>query len=162
MFLILMFASLTAYAQYDAIVQPYFSPKGGCTDAIVQSIDSATTTIYVQAYSFTSAPIADALIDASKRGVSVQIVLDKSNLKGSSKYAYVVSHCVPVWCDTKHAIAHNKIIIIDDAKVLTGSFNFSMAAENSNAENLLIVYSKEVAKVYIQNWQKHKEHSNKL
>jgi phosphatidylserine/phosphatidylglycerophosphate/cardiolipin synthase-like enzyme len=50
-------------------------------------------------------------------------------------------------------------MIIDKAKVITGSFNFTKAAEEKNAENLLIISSKELAKLYLDNWQRHKGHS---
>jgi phosphatidylserine/phosphatidylglycerophosphate/cardiolipin synthase-like enzyme len=50
-------------------------------------------------------------------------------------------------------------MIIDQGMVITGSFNFTKAAEERNAENLLIIHSKELAKVYLENWQKHREHS---
>ena len=53
-------------------------PKGGCTEAVVKEIAAARSTVLVQAYSFTSVPIAKALVDAHKRGVDVQAVLDKS------------------------------------------------------------------------------------
>ena len=53
-------------------VEVYFSPQGGCTEAVVEEINAAQTSILVQAYSFTSAPIAKALVDAHKRGVDVQ------------------------------------------------------------------------------------------
>ena len=56
----------------------YFSPHGGCTDAITKELNSAKSTILVQAYSFTSAPIAKGLLNAHKRGVKVQVLLDKS------------------------------------------------------------------------------------
>lgn len=59
----------------------------------------------------------------------------------------------------KHAIAHNKIIIIDRSVVITGSFNFTKAAEEKNAENLLIIRSKELAKPYLDNWRHHRDHS---
>jgi phosphatidylserine/phosphatidylglycerophosphate/cardiolipin synthase-like enzyme len=52
-------------------------------------------------------------------------------------------------------------MIIDRETVITGSFNFTKAAEEKNAENLLIIKSKELAKVYIDNWYKHKEHSER-
>ena len=58
--------------------QVCFSPKGGCTEAIVSQIDKAKTEILVQAYSFTSAPIAKALLNAHKRGIKVEVILDKS------------------------------------------------------------------------------------
>jgi len=61
--------------------------------------------------------------------------------------------------DSKHAIAHNKIMIIDKETVITGSFNFTKAAEEKNAENLLIIRNKDLANVYMENWYKHKEHS---
>jgi phosphatidylserine/phosphatidylglycerophosphate/cardiolipin synthase-like enzyme len=43
--------------------------------------------------------------------------------------------------------------------VITGSFNFTRAAEEKNAENLLIIKSKELAGIYFDNWNRHKEHS---
>ena len=61
-----------------AQIAVYFSPHGGCTDAIVKELDAAKESVLVQAYSFTSAPIAKALMEAHKRGVKVQVILDKS------------------------------------------------------------------------------------
>jgi phosphatidylserine/phosphatidylglycerophosphate/cardiolipin synthase-like enzyme len=142
--------------------QVCFSPGGDCTDAIVGQIEKARTEIFVQAYSFTSAPIAKALINAHKRGVHVEIILDKSNK--SQKYSagdFTAHMGVATYIDSKHAIAHNKIIIIDRETVIAGSFNFTKAAEEKNAENLLIIKSKELAKIYIENWNKHKEHSDR-
>jgi phosphatidylserine/phosphatidylglycerophosphate/cardiolipin synthase-like enzyme len=64
---------------FPAQVSVYFSPHGECTDAIVRELGAARKQVLMQAYSFTSAPIAKALIDAKKRGVEVKAVLDKSN-----------------------------------------------------------------------------------
>ncbi len=142
--------------------QIYFSPNGGCTHAIVDEIDNAKSEILIQAYSFTSAPIAKALVNAHKRGIHVKIILDKSNK--SKKYSagdFTAHMGIPTCIDSKHAIAHNKIIIIDKETVITGSFNFSKAAEEKNAENLLIIKSKVLAKSYIGNWETHKEHADK-
>lgn len=61
--------------------------------------------------------------------------------------------------DPAHAIAHNKIMVIDGHQILTGSFNFAKAAESSNAENLLVIENSELAVKYIKNWQQHLEHS---
>jgi phosphatidylserine/phosphatidylglycerophosphate/cardiolipin synthase-like enzyme len=66
---------------------------------------------------------------------------------------------IPTYIDAQHAIAHNKIMIIDNEVVVTGSFNFTRAAEVNNAENLLVIHSKELAKIYIDNWEKHRVHS---
>lgn len=138
----------------------YFSPDGGATAAVVKAIGNAKSEILVQAYSFTSAPIAKALIDAHKRGVRVEIILDKSNRTSKYSSADFTAHAgIPTYIDAQHAIAHNKIMIVDRETVITGSFNFTKAAEEKNAENLIILKSKELAKVYIDNWNIHKGHS---
>lgn len=144
----------------DTSIKVYFSPDGGCTDAINKVLGQARQEILVQAYSFTSAPIAKALLDAHKRGVTVQVILDKS--QRSQKYSsatFLKNSRIPTYIDAKHAIAHNKIMIIDREIVITGSFNFTKAAEEKNAENLLIIRDKELARIYIQNWEMHRGHS---
>ena len=138
----------------------YFSPHGNCTRSIVREIGNARSEILVQAYSFTSAPIAKALVDVHKRGVKVKVILDKSQRKEKYTSATFLSNMgIPTCIDDKHAIAHNKIIILDGKTVITGSFNFTKAAEEKNAENLLIIKSADLAKLYINNWKEHREHS---
>ena len=138
----------------------YFSPKGGCTDAVVREIDAAKKMILVQAYSFTSVPIAKALVDAHKRGVDVRVILDKSQRSEKYSSADFVAHAgIPTFIDAKHAIAHNKIMIIDGVTILTGSFNFTRAAEEKNAENLLVIRDSDLADKYHSNFDRHLEHS---
>jgi len=140
----------------------HFSPKGGCTEAIVKELDAAKTSILVQAYSFTSAPIAKALVEAHKRGVKVQIILDKSQQTEKYSSADFLQHSgISTFIDAKHAIAHNKIMLIDGSVVITGSFNFTKSAEESNAENLLVIRDKGIAEKYTANWKAHAEHSEK-
>jgi phosphatidylserine/phosphatidylglycerophosphate/cardiolipin synthase-like enzyme len=94
--------------------------------------------------------------------VKVEAILDKS--QRTEKYTsatFLVNSGILTYIDDKHAIAHNKIMIIDMETVITGSFNFTKAAEDKNAENLLIIKDKKLAKVYIDNWYKHKGHSEK-
>jgi len=144
----------------NAPTQVYFSPQGGCTEAIIQQIGKAKTEILVKAYSFTSQPIAKALLGAHKRGVKIQVILDKS--QKSQKYtsaAFLANVGIPTYIDSAHAIAHNKVMVIDRETVITGSFNFTKAAEEKNAENVLIIKSKDLAKPYIENWNQHKGHS---
>ena len=138
----------------------YFSPHGGCTEAVVKALEKAKATVLVQAYSFTSAPIAKALVEAAKRGVKVDVILDKS--QRTEKYSeadFMVHAGIPTLIDAKHAIAHNKVMVIDGATVITGSFNFTKAAEESNAENLLILQDATLADKYAANWKAHAEHS---
>lgn len=58
---------------------------------------------------------------------------------------------IPAKIDSKHAIAHNKIMVIDNKVVLTGSFNFTKAAEENNAENLVVLHSEALAVIYAEN-----------
>ena len=121
-------------------VEVYFSPRNGATAAIVREIDRARSEIRVQAYSFTSAPIAQALLKAHTRGIRVEVILDKSQRTGKySSSTFLMNARIPTYIDAEHAIAHNKIILIDRSVVITGSFNFTKAAEEKNAENLLII-----------------------
>ena len=97
-------------------IEVFFSPKGGCTEAVVKELDAAKSTVLVQAYSFTGTPIAKALLEAHKRGVKVEVILDKC--QKTEKYSeadFLVNVGIPVQIDAKHAIAHNKIMVIDGA-----------------------------------------------
>lgn len=141
-------------------IEVFFSPKGGCTEAVVDALSNAKTSVFVQAYSFTSVPIAKALIDAQKRGVKISVILDKSNQ--ADKYTAattLANYGIEPLIDSKHAIAHNKIMILDGKTILTGSFNFTKAAE-SNAENLLVIHDSTLAAKYLANWQEHQKHSH--
>ena len=144
-----------------ATIEVFFSPDGGCTDTIVRELGLAKSSIRIQAYSFTSTPIAKAIIDAKKRGVKVEAVLDKSNR--TDKYSgatFLKNQGCDVLIDAKHAIAHNKIMIIDEKVIITGSFNFSKAAETSNAENLLVIRDQpRLVEKYLANFRLHQQHS---
>jgi phosphatidylserine/phosphatidylglycerophosphate/cardiolipin synthase-like enzyme len=140
--------------------EAYFSPHGGCTEAIVKEFNKAKITILVQAYLFSSEPIAKTLLDAHKKGVKVKVILDKS--QKTDKYSaadFFANAGILTKIDSAHNIAHNKIIIIDDETVITGSFNFTKNAEERNAENLLIIHDKKLAEQYIRNWEEHGRHS---
>jgi phosphatidylserine/phosphatidylglycerophosphate/cardiolipin synthase-like enzyme len=137
-----------------------FTPGGNCTDAIVQALGDAKRTILEQAYSFSSAPIAKALLDAPKRGVQVQVILDKS--QRSEKYSsadFLANQGVSTIIDANHAIVYNKVMVIDGGTVITGSFNFTKAAQEKNAENLVIIRDSTLAEPYTQKWDIHQQHS---
>jgi phosphatidylserine/phosphatidylglycerophosphate/cardiolipin synthase-like enzyme len=139
----------------------HFSPKGGCQDAILKEIKAARREILVQAYSFTSEPLTFALIEAKKRGVHVEVVLDKSNeLEQYSDLHIFMEQGLPPLIDAHHPIAHNKVMIIDKKTLVTGSFNFTNQAELENAENLLILKGNpDLVQAYRQNYLAHKSHS---
>jgi phosphatidylserine/phosphatidylglycerophosphate/cardiolipin synthase-like enzyme len=130
---------------------------------MVAEIEQATRTVDVQAYSFTSAPIAKAVADAHRRGVAVRVILDKSQRTARYTSAtYLFNAGVPTYIDDAHAIAHNKLMILDGQTVITGSMNFSRAGEESNAENVLVIKDKpEIVAAYLDNFTRHMEHSRR-
>ena len=133
-----------------------FTPPSGCASVIASRISKAQESVYVQAYGFTSGEIAKALINAHTRGVKVRVLLDKSNIGTKhSKMRNLREAGIEVDIDNVSGIAHNKIIIIDKQKVITGSFNFTTSADIRNTENVIIVNNSELAKKYIQNWSVH-------
>ena len=137
-----------------------FTPGQDCTDLVVSEIANVKRQILVQAYSFTSGPILAALKAAHGRGVDVEVIVDKSSArqsKSGSRYSaatYLTNAGIPVWVDTKVAIAHNKVMVIDGQRVITGSFNFTAAAQNHNAENLLVLDDSALAAQYRTNWER--------
>jgi phosphatidylserine/phosphatidylglycerophosphate/cardiolipin synthase-like enzyme len=139
----------------------YFSPRGGCEEAVVDQIHKAQHSIDMQAYTFTASAISEALVEAEGRGVAVRVIMDKngSNERGSQA-EFLKENGVPIWTDGEHPIAHNKIVILDGNTVITGSFNFTNQAENLNAENLLVISGKPaLATAYEQNFSEHLGHS---
>ena len=160
--LVYLFRGLARKLGYVLDIQAHFSPKGGCQEAIVRELKAARREILVQAYSFTSETLALAMVEAKeKRGVVVEIVLDKSNeIERYSDLHILLEKGMDVKIDHDHAIAHNKIIIIDKSTLITGSFNFTHQAENENAENLLIIKGHpELINWYRENFFKHREHA---
>jgi len=152
----------TGPASRPAEIRVYFSPRGGCLAAVVEAVDGAKLSIDVQAYSFTHPAIGAALIAAHKRGVTVRVILDAGQkIDAHSQRSAVAAAGIPVWIDARHAIAHNKIMIVDGQSVVTGSFNFSRQAEEANAENLLVIHNTELAGQYEANWVIHQKHSEK-
>jgi phosphatidylserine/phosphatidylglycerophosphate/cardiolipin synthase-like enzyme len=141
-------------------IRVYFTPGDSAERAIVDQLLTAKESILVQAYSFTNPAIASALSDARSRGVNVVVLLDKSHrTQRYSAADFTANAGITTLIDDRHAIAHNKIMIIDGQVVITGSYNFTRAAEKSNAENLVIIESGSVAEKYHNNWQKHRKHS---
>ena len=143
-------------------IEVFFSPKGGCTDAILKEIKAAKNTVLVQAYWFTSNPISKALVEAHKRGVKVEVILDRSRTEIDNDQAeFIVQNDVPTFIDDKHTTAHSKVIIIDGQVVITGSFNFTAQAEEENVENLLVIRDMAIADKFTANWKAHAEHSGR-
>ena len=140
-------------AEQSRTIAVYFSPHGGCTSALVKEIDAAKKTIYIHAYSFTSVPIAEAVLEAKHRGVKIEMLLDRSSSKGKGCQAVkLLDAKIPVRVNTTKGLAHSKIFIIDDDTIVTGSFNFSSRAESVNEENMLVIHDRSLVTIYLANW----------
>jgi len=159
-FIILLILSHTALAaelipqgaQFDV----GFSPKNGALEIILNGIQNARKEILIASYSFTSKPIATALLNARKRGIKVLLVADqKSNIGKYSAAQFLANQDVPVRLNGNYPIHHHKFMIIDHKHLELGSFNYSAAAANKNAENaLLLLNVKPIADIYAREWKR--------
>jgi phosphatidylserine/phosphatidylglycerophosphate/cardiolipin synthase-like enzyme len=133
-----------------------FSPRGEALSIILSGIEQARTSIQVAAYSFTSRPISLALLEAHKRGVQVRVVADaKSNTGKYSAVSFLANQGVPVRSNANYQIFHHKFMIFDNRHLETGSFNYSAAAAEKNAENVLLLRNApKLAAVYAREWQR--------
>lgn len=143
-----------------------FSPEDDAGALVIQAIRGARKQILVQAYSFTHRKIAHALIDARQRGVDVQVIADGEQVRRMERGLIpgIAAAGVPIFLDDSHDSAHNKIMVIDagthQSVVITGSFNFTQAAQYKNAENLLLFRGNpQLTQAYLANWQRHRAHA---
>ncbi|MBD8051101.1 phospholipase D family nuclease [Limnohabitans radicicola] len=136
-----------------------FSPNEGSEALVIRVIDSARKELRVMAYSFTSAPVTQALIAASKRGVDIKVVVDeKNNLsqdapKARAALSGLLSAGIDVRTINAYPIHHDKVIVVDRKTVQLGSFNYSAAAANRNSENVLVNWENpQLAQVYLRHF----------
>ena len=144
---------IEVHGQAEAIFDIRFSPKGGGLALVLDTLAMAQDHVYVHTYSFTSKEITQALIHAHQRGVRVRVIADKRESKSSHcKLDDLVKAGIEVRIDKVSGLAHNKVMVVDDTWVITGSYNWSAAAEKRNAENILRIASKEVNASYRDNF----------
>jgi phospholipase D len=138
----------------DKLIQVCFTPGGQCRQFVEETIAQAQHTVLVQAYAFTSLSIAKSLIAAHQRGVTVKILVDRSQVTAKgSRIPFLLQKGIPVWVDVVQGIAHNKVMILDHDYVLTGSFNWTDAAQYCNAENLILIKDRPTNQAYQANWE---------
>jgi phosphatidylserine/phosphatidylglycerophosphate/cardiolipin synthase-like enzyme len=150
------------HGPWDTSWAVYFSPNGGAARAILEGIRSAKQTILMQGYVLHSTRLAGALVRAHQRGVQVHVLLDahaQPHHPPVAAVACLVAAGVAVSLDAQHEWAHDKVMILDGEIVITGSYNWTVAAEKDNGENLLVIRDPQLAGVYIENWRRHAHHS---
>jgi len=143
-------------------VQVAFTPWDNAEGMILEGIHRARRQILVQAYSFTSRALAQALIAAKRRGVDVRVLADREQTFSgeASRIPDLAQADVPVALEVRYQSAHNKIMILDagtpDAALISGSYNWTYAAQFKNAENVLLLRGNpELVAAYAANWSRH-------
>ncbi len=159
--IIALIANIKHQVKFDH-AEACFTPSEKCTPFILQIIKSAQRNIYIQAYTWTSQEISEMLVIMKNRGVKVHIIVDKVNLHKNKSIKFLQDNGIAIMIDYVSGIAHNKIIIIDDHTVITGSFNFSKAADTRNVENVLKIQSPKLTQEYLKNWEKRKQLSQNI
>ena len=143
-------------------VEVGFSPDGSGESLVLRSIASSRRSIRLAAYSFTAASVVRALIDAKKRGVDVAVVVDhKANItedrsgKAAAALNLLVNAGIPTRTLWSYPMQHSKYAVIDAVTVQTGSYNYSVSAARYNSENVLVIANhRELARQYLENWQR--------
>jgi len=132
-------------------VETFFSPDDQTARRLLALIDSAEESVYFMAFSFTSDDLADAIIRRSRAGVEVAGVMDQSQVASNQggEYERFRDAGLDVRQDGNPNKMHHKVLIIDEAIVVTGSYNFTASAEKYNDENTLILYNKDIASRYL-------------
>lgn len=165
-FAVLFFAMVPLVAQAalpsTAACDVGFSPGGTALAVVQKAIGAARSEILMACYEFTSGEIASALEAAARRGVKVEVVADwKASHDKYSQIGALKAEGIPVRLDHRYAIEHDKFMVIDRADVETGSFNYTSAPVQHNAENALILWNvPQIAKVYAAEWERMLEESH--
>ena len=136
-------------------IQVLFSSEDHVINNLIALVNDAKVNIRFLAFSFTDYPLAQAMIDRSKTGVDVKGVYETfgSSSLGSELDTFLCAG-VPARQDGNGSFLHDKIIIIDNSIVVTGSLNYSSNADESNEENVVILDNAEIAALYLQEFDK--------
>jgi phosphatidylserine/phosphatidylglycerophosphate/cardiolipin synthase-like enzyme len=131
-------------------VENHFAPEDNAVAQIIEEIELAQSRIRFMAFIFTSEEIAEAMLERAQAGVVVQGVIEDRNAgRDYSQYDRLRAAVHDVLPDGNPYILHHKVIIVDDATVILGSYNFTASAEEVNDENLLIIRDPEVATLFV-------------
>jgi phosphatidylserine/phosphatidylglycerophosphate/cardiolipin synthase-like enzyme len=135
---------VTAFAtvrNYDSKFRVVYSlDKRNADQEIIRLINEADKYVYFAIYYFTKADIAEALIRAQKRGVTIWGITDAVASTESNKNVVDMLHAASIAVETqKHqdGIMHIKAIVTDKAYA-SGSYNWTDSATESNDEVLEI------------------------
>jgi len=149
----------------SAEVEVAFTPGDDAAKLIVRHLDGARDSVRMQAYLFTHKGIARALAAALGRGVVVEIVADAKQYEtgGLPVLKDLERAGARIWLNGRMAASHNKVIVIDEMTVITGSYNFTHAAQSKNAENVVVLTgNRALAGRFVANFERHRRDSSRL
>jgi len=135
-------------------IENYFCPEDSCSRHVIDNLNAAKNEIYFMAFSFTHDGIGQILIDKYNQEVRVQGVLEKTRKNEFSEYYELENNSIDVKWDEYSYVMHHKVFIIDNKTVITGSFNPTKSADNSNDENILIIHDEDIAKKYLDEFER--------
>jgi len=136
-------------------LQILFSAEDDAVDSLIAILNDAQVSIRFLAFSFTDYPMAQAMIARAQAGVDVQGIFETFG-SNSTRAELKTLWCagLPVRQDGNSSFLHDKVIIVDNSIVVTGSLNFSSSADEENEENVVILDNPEIAALYLQEYQK--------
>lgn len=136
-------------------VEAYFSPKGGLAYKLIDEINGAKKSVHAAIFSFTLNQVAEALVQAHRKGVEVKLVMDQHQGSKAQRgiYERLRREGVMAYKSANKALMHNKYAILDGQTVVTGSFNWTRNAEERNNENLLIIRLPRIAELFELNFR---------
>jgi phospholipase D len=147
------FTTASAYKN-NALVQYCFSPSGNRASVLVSNFEKASVSIHVLVYTFTLGSVREALIRAKNRGVDVRVVMERDNVNATgSEYEELRLVGIDVRLDSNPALMHDKLAILDGHMVITGSYNWTSAADSSNNENLVVIDDPQWAQAFERQFQ---------
>ncbi len=139
----------------DLMLKAFFSPEDDVEKIICSNISKAEHSIRFMAFSFTSPAVSELMIEKFHKGIEVSGVFErKGAYTKHSEFIKMKLEGLPVKVDRNRFQMHHKVIIIDDYRVITGSYNFSRNAALRNDENILIIDNREIAKQYIDEYNR--------
>ena len=135
-------------------IQTYFCPEDWCETKIINELRQAEHSIRFMTFSFTSNLIAQTLEEMHDSNISVVGLMDKRQNSRYSKYSQLLDYGINVTWHAKGGKLHHKVFIVDESIVITGSFNPTKSADTRNDENLLIIYDKSIAEMYLEEFNR--------
>ena len=152
--IVLIFVSGCGNLRSDSKVDVYFCPEDNCKEHVLNVLENANNSILFMTYSFTDNDIGNVLVKKYKQGLKVKGIFEKSQDSKYSEYYKLKDNRIDVRFDKNKYYMHNKIFIIDEEIVITGSYNPTRNGDENNNENLVIIYDKNIAKKYVDEFNK--------